>query len=211
MRFHMNRLPQNQRRLSQQKQKTVTEPVTPKFIPLNERETTESSVVPETTTLDYNNAKKWIPIPTDKDGDNLWDLTEKLNDMYKSSEDDLMDSGRTSFTQEHSLNQADIQSFGHLNLGPFRTKDIGKYIYFHTVRSNPYKMFAANFQPSWPSRPQTKGILLFCFLKLYNFGFYEIFVGSTGSEVQHPWILKIRCEPKKSRKNHFSGSNLKCF
>ena len=46
-------------------------------------------------------------------------------------------------------------------------------------------MFAANFQPSWPSRPKTKGLLLFYFLKLYNFGFYEIFVGSTGSELQH--------------------------
>ena len=80
-----------------------------------------------------------------------------------------------------------------------------------TMYKYPYKMFAANFQPSYPSRPKTKGSLLFYFLKLYNFGFYEIFVGSTGSELQHPWISKIRCEPKKSRKNHFSGSNLKCF
>ena len=83
------------------------------------------------------------------------------------------------------------------------------------LQSNPYKMFAAYFQPPWPSRPKTKGSLLFYFLKLYNFGFKEFFVGSTGSELQHPWISKIRCEqgcqPKKSRKNHFSGSILKCF
>ena len=45
-------------------------------------------------------------------------------------------------------------------------------------------MFAADFQLSWPSRPQTKGKLLFYFLKLYNFGFYEIFLGSTSSELQ---------------------------
>ena len=51
------------------------------------------------------------------------------------------------------------------------------------IQSNPYKMFVAYFQPSWPSRPKTKGLLLFYFLKLYNFGFYEIFVGSTGSEL----------------------------
>ena len=43
------------------------------------------------------------------------------------------------------------------------------------------------------------------------FAFYEIFVGSTSSEVQHPSISKIRCEPKKSRKNKFSGSILKYF
>ena len=73
------------------------------------------------------------------------------------------------------------------------------------VQSNPYKMFAAYFQPSWPSRPKTNVTLLYYFLKLYNFGFYKIFVGSTGSELQHPWISKIRCEPKNSRKNHFSG------
>ena len=53
-------------------------------------------------------------------------------------------------------------------------------------------MFTAYFQPP---RPKTKGSLLFYFLKLYNFGFYEIFVGSAGSELQHPWISKIKCEP----------------
>ena len=77
------------------------------------------------------------------------------------------------------------------------------------IQSNPYIMFAANLQPSWPSRPKTKGPLLFYFLRLYNFGFYEIFVESTSSELQHPWISKISCEPKKSRKNNFSGSILK--
>ena len=60
-------------------------------------------------------------------------------------------------------------------------------------------MFAATLQPSWPSRPKTNVTLLFYFLKLYNFGFYEIVVGSTGSELQHPWISKIRWEPKKNR------------
>ena len=44
------------------------------------------------------------------------------------------------------------------------------------------------------------------FLKLYNFGLNDIFVGSTISELQHPWISKITKEPKKSRKNRFSGS-----
>ena len=67
------------------------------------------------------------------------------------------------------------------------------------LHSYPRKMFAANLQPSWPSRPQTKGTLLFYFLKLYNFGFDEIFEGSTSSELQHPWISKIRCEPKKKK------------
>ena len=83
--------------------------------------------------------------------------------------------------------------------------------WYYILQSKPCKMFAATLQPSWPSRPQTKGTLLFYFLKLYNFVFYEIFVGSTSSEVQHPWISKITTEPKKSRKNRFSGSILKCF
>ena len=53
-------------------------------------------------------------------------------------------------------------------------------------------MFAATLQPLWPSRPKTIVTLLFYFLKLYNFGLNEIFVGSTSSEVQHPWISKIK-------------------
>ena len=53
---------------------------------------------------------------------------------------------------------------------------------------------------------KTNVTLLFYFLKLYNFGLNEIFVGSTSSELQHPWISKITTEPKKSRKNKFSGS-----
>ena len=61
-------------------------------------------------------------------------------------------------------------------------------------------MFAATLQLSWPSRPKTNVTLLFYFLKLYNFGLYEIFVGLTSSELQHPWILKITTEPKKSQK-----------
>ena len=90
---------------------------------------------------------------------------------------------------------------------PLKTNPL-KYI---LLQSKPCKMFAATLQPSWPSRPQTKGTLLFYFLKLYNFVFNEIFVGSTSSELQHPWISKITTEPKKSRKNRFSGSILKCF
>ena len=68
-------------------------------------------------------------------------------------------------------------------------------------------MFAATLQPSWPSRPQTKGTLLFYFLKLYNFVFFEIFVGSTSSEVQHLMeSLNQRRKPKMSRKNqHFQA------
>ena len=74
-------------------------------------------------------------------------------------------------------------------------------------------MFVADFQPSWPSRPQTKGTLLFSFLKIYNFGFYEMFVGSTGSEQQQPMhgLQKSDANQKKSRKNKFSGSILKYF
>ena len=60
---------------------------------------------------------------------------------------------------------------------------------------------SATLQPSWPSRPQTNVTLLFYFLKLYNFGLNEIFVGSTSSELQHPWISKITTEPKKKKKN----------
>ena len=50
------------------------------------------------------------------------------------------------------------------------------------LQSNPYKMFAADLQPSWLSRLITNASLLFYFLKLYNFDLYEIFVGSTSSE-----------------------------
>ena len=93
------------------------------------------------------------------------------------------------------------------------SKNATTYSLFYSllIQSNPYIMFAANLQPFWPSRPKTKGPLLFYFLRLYNFGFYEIFVESTSSELQHPWISKISCEPKKSRKNNFSGSILKYF
>ena len=64
-------------------------------------------------------------------------------------------------------------------------------------------MFVATLQPSWPSRPKTNVTLLFYFLKLYNFGLNEIFVGSTSSELQHPWISKISCEQKKNAKKQF--------
>ena len=75
------------------------------------------------------------------------------------------------------------------------------------IQSKPYKMFAATLQPSWPSRPKTNVTLLFYFLKLYNFCFSEIFVGSTGSEIQHPWISKITTEPKKSQRKWFFRLN----
>ena len=75
-----------------------------------------------------------------------------------------------------------------------------KLKYLLDLQSKPCKMFAATLQPSWPSRPQTNGTLLFYFLKLYNFVFYEIFVGSTSSEVQHPWISKNHDGTKKIAK-----------
>ena len=55
-------------------------------------------------------------------------------------------------------------------------KEVGFGEVFFLLQSNPYKMFAAYFQPPWPSRPKTKGSFLFYFLKLYNFGFKEIVV-----------------------------------
>ena len=61
-------------------------------------------------------------------------------------------------------------------------------------------MFAATLQPSWPSRQKINVTFLFYFLRLYNFCFTEIFVGSTGSELHRPWISKITTEPKKSQK-----------
>ena len=70
------------------------------------------------------------------------------------------------------------------------------------IQSTPYKMFVAYFQPSWPSRPKTKGPLLFYFLKLYNFGFYEIFVGSTGSELHHHITKMVRTK-KIAKKSFF--------
>ena len=85
---------------------------------------------------------------------------------------------------------------------PLQTNDLQEISVIVTaaatiLQSNPYKMFAAYFQPSWPSRPKTNVTLLFYFLKLYNSGLNEIFVGSTSSELQHPWISKITTEPKK--------------
>ena len=48
------------------------------------------------------------------------------------------------------------------------------------------KMFQGKFQAGfWPSRLETYSYKLFYFLKLYNFGFDEFFVGSTISELQH--------------------------
>ena len=61
-------------------------------------------------------------------------------------------------------------------------------------------MVAADLQPSWTSRLKTNVNLSFYFLKLYNFGFYELFVGSTTSEQQHPWISKIGRNSKKIAK-----------
>ena len=58
-------------------------------------------------------------------------------------------------------------------------------------------------------KTKTNVILLFYFLKLYNFGLNEIFVGSTSSELQQystHGSQKSRRKQKKSRKNRFSGS-----
>ena len=71
------------------------------------------------------------------------------------------------------------------------------------LQSKSYIMFAANFQPSWPSRSKTNVTLLLYFLKLYSFGLYEMFVGSGSSELQHPLISKIKTEPKKSIQKYF--------
>ena len=79
----------------------------------------------------------------------------------------------------------------------------------HCLQSKPYKMFVATLQPSWPSRPKTNVTLLFYFLKLYNFYFYDIFVGLTSSTA--PMDLKNHDGTKKSQKNRFSGSILKYF
>ena len=50
-------------------------------------------------------------------------------------------------------------------------------------------MFAADLRPFRLSRLKTNVTLLFFFLKLYNFGFNEIFVGSTSSE---QWSIMYR-------------------
>ena len=66
---------------------------------------------------------------------------------------------------------------------------LAKYTYFSIFKlpgANPCKIIKANLQPSWPSRLKTNVSLLFYFLKLYNFGFNEIFVGSTSSELHYP-------------------------
>ena len=55
-------------------------------------------------------------------------------------------------------------------------------------------------QPSWPSRPKMNFKLLFYFLKLYKFCFYEIFVASTDFEL---------CRPKKSRQTQQKKSNFR--
>ena len=71
-------------------------------------------------------------------------------------------------------------------------------------------MFAANLEHLAFKATDQRHIIILLF-DLYNFVFCEIFVGSTSPEVQHPWISKITTEPKKSQKNRFSGSILKCF
>ena len=75
------------------------------------------------------------------------------------------------------------------------------------LQSKPWIIFADTLQPSWPLRPKINVTLLFYFLKLYNFGLNAIFVGSTSSELQHPWNSKITTEPKKSRKKSFFRLN----
>ena len=75
-------------------------------------------------------------------------------------------------------------------------------VFFSGIQSNPCKMFY--FQPLRPSRPsilKTIVTLLCYFLKFYNFVLNDIVVGSTSSELQHPWISKIRGEPKKIPKS----------
>ena len=98
-----------------------------------------------------------------------------------------------------------LQKFGQEFLKKLQGKKFPNKL-LTKVQSKPWKMFAATLLPSWPSRPKTNVTLLFYFLKLYNFVLSKIFVGSTSSELQHPWISKITTEPKKSQKNRFSGS-----
>ena len=69
--------------------------------------------------------------------------------------------------------------------------------------SQTVKIVRGRFPAFLTFKAHPKGTLLFYFLKLYNFSLNEIFVGSTGSELQHPWIAKIMCEPKNRGKNHF--------
>ena len=55
---------------------------------------------------------------------------------------------------------------------------------------------------------KTKFALLFYFLKLYNFCFYEFFVKFFCFELQHSWISKIKFRTKNI---DFSSSILEYF
>ena len=68
-------------------------------------------------------------------------------------------------------------------------------------------MFAAYFQPSWPSRPKTKGTLLFYFLKLYNYGFLWNFCGINWFWATAPMDLKKQPWTKKIAKKQFFRLN----
>ena len=106
--------------------------------------------------------------------------------------------GIVAFLEDRSLGQSNLATeVGQSSL--LVCQDLIKYQLY--IQSKPWKMFAATLQPSWPSRPKTNVTLLFYFLKLYNFGLNGIFVRSTSSELQHPWISKITTEPKKKKKS----------
>ena len=92
-----------------------------------------------------------------------WTLRKGSDDETRLREGETRNGHRSYDVEE------DVSSFMNTSFSNFNTNN--NFFTFNELQSNPYKMFSADFQPSWPSRPNTKGPLLFYFLKLYNFGF----------------------------------------
>ena len=99
------------------------------------------------------------------------------------------------FTSLHSNNVYRIEKSNQVSLS-FK---LSTFVILLLLQSKPCKMFAATLQPSWPSRPQTKGTLLFYFLKLYNFVFLWNFCGINQFWGTAPMDLKNHDGTKKNR------------
>ena len=86
-------------------------------------------------------------------------------------------------------------------------------LYYTYIQSKPCKMFAATLQPSWQIKAtdQRHSLLFYCIMKLYNFVFYEVFVGSTSSWGTATMDLKNHDGTKISQKTYIFRLNFEVF
>ena len=119
-----------------------------------------------------------------------------------------------SLSQFKQINWLMLQIFEHINwlmllifeqINLFMLPIFDQINWF--VQSNPYKMFAADFQPSWPSRPKTNVTLFFFFLETLHLWFKWNFCRINQFWATAPMDLKNHDGTKKIVKKSFFRLN----